>query len=72
MVNGRSLVKATDKANALNEFFHSCFNRKCPPLQVNDLAEQFGHLTPSGCPEDLLCKEEKVFEYLSNSKVHGL
>ena len=23
------------------------------------------HLTPSGCPEDLLCKEEEVFEYLT-------
>ena len=64
-VNGESLDKATDTAKALNEFFHSSFNCKCPPLQLNDLAEQFGHIIPSGCLEDLLCKEEEVFEHLT-------
>ncbi len=60
--NGKSIDQATDKADALNGFFHSCFNRDCLPLRADDFAVQFGSLIPSMCPEELLCTEEEVYQ----------
>ena len=66
--NGRTFDKPIEKATALNIFFHYCFNLKCPPLEINDFADQFVDLDPSDCPKDLLCTEQEVglYEYLVN------
>ena len=63
--SGTTIDQATCKAEAFNKFFHSCYNRNCPPLQANISMEHFGNMIPSGCPEELLCTEEEVFKDLT-------
>ena len=58
------------KANALNVFFASCFNQSCSPLSVHESLD----LSPSECPDDLLCTEDEVLELLlsiDTSKASG-
>ena len=52
-----------DKANLLNNFFFSCFNRQCPPLS-SSLSDEA--LDPHGFPQDLLCSEDSVAELLAS------
>lgn len=57
--DGSSLI-STDhgKAQLLNDFFHSCFNRSCDPLSSLD------PIDPSDCPSDLLCTENQITDLL--------
>ena len=61
--DGRQLVSDQQKADALNYFFHSCFNTTLPPLseEGNSLV-----LDPAACPEELYCSEQEVYELLTN------
>ena len=53
-----------DKANALNNFFYSCYNQNCPPLaQCSHNHEQ--EMPPEDCPEQLLSTEASVFDLLA-------
>ena len=52
-----------DKANALNKFFSRCFNYAFPPLSTGECEEL---ATENVCPDDLLCTEEEIFDYLSS------
>ena len=50
-----------DKANPLNSFFCSCFNRSHPPIQL-----QINPADSTSCPiEDLLCSESEVCDLLA-------
>lgn len=48
----------TEKAQLLNDFFHSCFNRSFERLSNPD------PLDPSNCPSDLLCTESQITDLL--------
>ena len=52
----------SEKANALNNFFSSCYNHTFPPLSSKCSAI----LAPDACPNDLLCTEEEILDYLSS------
>ena len=52
------------KADALNQFFHSCFNTATPPL-TSEEGSSYG-LDPAACPQELYCSEQEVFELLVN------
>ena len=55
---------SVDKANALNNFFYSCYNQNCPPLtQCSHNHEQ--EMPPEDCPEQLLSTEASVFDLLA-------
>ena len=54
----------TDKANALNSFFHRCFNYKFPPLTESPNVLEL-NLTAVNCPKQLLSTEELVYELLT-------
>ena len=60
--DGRQLVSDQQKADALNYFFHSCFNTTLPPLSE----EGNSVLDPDACPEELYCSEQEVYELLTN------
>ena len=50
---------AQGKANLLNNFFSSCFNRSCPPLMPNPLEPSSqANLDPSNFPKNLKCSTE--------------
>ena len=54
---------SVDKANTLNNFFHSCFNQNCPPLtQCSHNFER--EMSPDDCPEQLLTTEASVYDLL--------
>ena len=50
-----------DKANLLNSFFCSCFNRSHPPIQHQPTPD----IDSSTCPEELLCTDSEVYEMLA-------
>ena len=50
-----------DKANLLNSFFCSCFNRSHPPIQHQPTPD----IDSSTCPEELLCTDSEVCEMLA-------
>ena len=53
------------KATLLNNFFHRCFNRKCPPLcPTAPIACE--HLDPAGFPAEFLCSSDNVGDMLVN------
>ena len=57
------------KANMLNNYFATCFNNSCNPLN-----EDLQPLVTTPFPEELLCNEEEVQELLSSldeSKANG-
>ena len=57
--DGSSLITTeTGKAQLLNNFFHSCFNRSFDPLSNPD------PLDPSNSPSDLLCTENQIIDLL--------
>ena len=61
---GTAIDTSVDKANALNTFFHSCFNHNFPTL--SELPHIFQMELPAvDCPVDLLSTEDSVFELLS-------
>ena len=61
--DGSSLITTdTGKAQLLNEFFHSCFNRSFDPLSNPD------PLDPSNCPSNLLCTENQITDLLLSLK----
>ena len=59
--NGSKVEGSKEKAILLNHFFHDYFNKTLPPL-----APQPSLLSPDGCPADLLCSEEEVFDLISS------
>ncbi len=69
-VNGQKLEGSKDKAEALNLYFHSCFNRSCSPLQVDSLGNLFCHLNPCDCPQDLLCSVSELEMLLGKLNVN--
>ena len=52
------------KADALNNYFYTCFNHSLPPLTDSDFS--FEHLNPDNCPKELLCTEETAFTLLAD------
>ena len=50
-----------DKANLLNSFFCSCFNRSHPPIQHQPTPD----IDSSTCPEEFLCADSEVCEMLA-------
>ena len=62
--DGRQLVSDQQKADALNYFFHSCFNTTLPPLSLEEGNSLV--LDPAACPEELYCSEQEVYELLTN------
>ena len=48
-----------DKANLLNSFFCSCFNRSHPPIQHQHSP------TTLDCPDTILCSESEVGDILA-------
>ena len=65
---GSATVKSSSaKADCLNSFFYTCFNRSFPPLtdltQVLDPVHD--SLCPSACPAEFLCSEESVLELMA-------
>ena len=48
-----------DKANLLNSFFCSCFNRSHPPIQHQHFP------TTLDCPDTILCSESEVGDMLA-------
>ena len=61
--DGSSLITTdTGKAQLLNDFFHSRFNRSFDPLSNPD------PLDPSNCPSDLLCTENQITDLLLSLK----
>ena len=67
--NGNSCATDEQKANALNDYFTSCFNGSSPPVTTT---------TPdvnNECPSDILCTEEEIrtmLQSLDTSKANGL
>ena len=55
------------KANMLNNYFATCFNKSCNPLNVDQQP-----LITTPFPEELLCNEEEVEELLSSVDVSKL
>ena len=49
----------TGKADLLNSFFSSCFNQSHSPLTPSE-----SYQPSRGCPEELLCNEEEVYQLL--------
>ena len=67
--NNAHLTSDQDKADALNNFFYSCFNTALPPLSYTDACPE-----PSGSPEHIFCTEEEILEMITNldaSKASG-
>ena len=66
--NGNPCATDEQKANALNDYFTSCFNRSSPPVTIT---------TPdinNECPSDILCTEEEIctiLQLLDTSKANG-
>ena len=52
----------SEKANALNNFFSLCYNHTFPSLSP----ECSAIVTLDVCPDDLLCTEEEILDYLSS------
>ena len=64
--NGTTAQSSTDKADALNNYFYSCFNHSCPPLSNSvDNDYVLEDLPPNECPTDLLCTEDSIFDLLA-------
>ena len=67
--NGNLCATDEQKANALNDYFTSCFNGSSPPVTTT---------TPdvnNECPSDILCTEEEIrtmLQSLDTSKANGL
>ena len=70
VVDNKKIENPKDKADALNQFFKSCFNKTRPPLQETDMADILGNLCPSECPTEFLCDESQVETLLSNLNVN--
>ena len=61
--NNATIKSNTGKANALNSFFHRCFNYTFPSLiEFPDAFEM--SLPPNECPKQLLSTEESVYDLL--------
>ena len=64
--DGQSSVSSNiGKAELLNNYFYSCFNRKCPPL--SSTCSSTNHsltLDPQKFPKELLCPEETIVDFL--------
>ena len=61
--NNATIESNTGKANALNSFFHRCFNYTFPSLiEFPDALEM--NLPPNECPKQLLSTEESVYDLL--------
>ena len=52
---------ASEKANAFNTFFATCFNQSFPQLTL----EYAPDLPPQDCPAEMLCTEVDVFNMLN-------
>ena len=66
-----TIIDDQKKAEAINTFFHSCFNIALPPLSQEGDREQ---TDPATCPEELLCTGEEVLDLLQEldtSKSNG-
>ena len=61
---GTAIDTSVDKANALNTFFHSCFNHNFPTLSELPCIFQL-ELPAVDCPVELLSTEDSGFELLS-------
>ena len=70
VVDTKKIENPKDKADALNQFFKSCFNITRPPLQEADMVDILGNLCPSECPTEFLCDESQVETLLSNLNVN--
>ena len=62
--DGKRIICDEQKADTLNQFFHSCFNTATPPL-TSEEGSSYG-LDPAACPQELYCSEQEVFELLVN------
>ena len=60
---GIVMSTASDKANAFNAFFATCFNQSFPPLTL----EYAPDLPPLACPAEMLCTEVDVFNIMLNA-----
>ena len=70
--DGKRIRCDEQKADALNQFFHSCFNTATPPL-TSEEGSSYG-LDPAACPQELYCSEQEVFELhvnLDSKKASG-
>ena len=68
--NTETITDDKMKAEAINTFFHGCFNTALPPLSQEDPEPT----DPATCPDELLCTEEEVFDLLQEldiSKSNG-
>jgi len=54
-----------DKANMLNSFFSTCFNRSQPALEAIDSLE---YSLVDECPDDILCTETEISEQFANAQ----
>ena len=61
--NNATIESNTGKANALNSFFHRCFNYTFPSLIEFPEAFEMS-LPPNECPKQLLSTEESVYDLL--------
>jgi len=64
---GSATVKSSSaKADCLNSFFYTCFDRSFPPLTDLTLVLDpvYGSLCPSTCPAEFLCSEESAMKYV--------
>ena len=69
--SGKTANSDREKANMLNNYFSSCFNKCVPPIIPSSGLER---LDPSACPPELLCTEDEVLELLlalDTSKANG-
>ena len=62
--DGKRIICDKQKADALNQFFHSCFNTATPPL-TSEEGSSYG-LDPAACPQELYCSEQEIYELLVN------
>ena len=62
--NGTRLETSESKADALNNYFYTCFNHSFPPLTDSDFF--YDHHNPNNCPIELLCTEETTFTLLAD------
>jgi len=62
-----TVKSSSAKADCLNSFFYSCFNRSFPPLtDLNQVLDPvYDSLCPSACPAEFLCSEESVLELMA-------
>ena len=59
---------SSSKATLLNNFFHECFNRKCPPLR-STTAHKSDSLNPALFPAQYLCSTEEVADLITKLDV---